>query len=227
MFHHALQENNFVNDGDFDWIKRLQEHRNNRQKAANQTTIVGRAAAQLPGSSSADVTAKTIANTYTSTSASTPTVRHQIQMNDVRPKSAATRTGGHCQLPVNTGNMTTITLNGGSKTTLSMASTSKIPVTMSTSRTTNGQQKLETGPPPPTKRRGFVPTPVQMRPSSSSVSNQQQISSTNLNNSNSTHLQREPVSSLLLGQPSEPTCCFFKRKAKRALQISSTASRKA
>ncbi|CAF4655373.1 unnamed protein product, partial [Rotaria magnacalcarata] len=32
LFHNALNENNLVNDGDFDWVKVLQEHRSNRSK---------------------------------------------------------------------------------------------------------------------------------------------------------------------------------------------------
>ena len=34
LFHNALNENNLVNDGDFDWVRRLQEHRLNRSKTA-------------------------------------------------------------------------------------------------------------------------------------------------------------------------------------------------
>lgn len=226
LFRQALQENNYVNDGYFDWMKRLQEHRSNRQKVSNNNnTVIGRASNNLPTNSTNDITAKTIGNTYASASVSTPPTRLPTNAVESRQRSTTQRSNCHYQLPVSSGNMTTITLNGGSKTTLSMASTSKIPVTMIPSRSTaNGNQKSESGPPPPTKRRGLVPPPVQMRPSSTQ-SNHQPISSPNLNNSNNTHLQKEPVS-LLLGQPSEPTCCFFKRKAKRALQISSSTSRK-
>jgi hypothetical protein len=224
LFHHALHEHNLINDGDFDWIKRLQEHRINRNKIAN-TTSTGITSTQLPTTSSKDVTTKTMVNTLTGASTLTPNGRNPNHVSGTRHRSTTQRSTCHYQLPLSSTNATTITLNGGSKTTLSMASTSKIPTAVTSSRTTIENPRA--GGPPPTKRRGLVPAPVlSTLPSAYSYHDTyQQVTCTNVNNSNNTHLYKEPPSSLI-GQASEPTCCFFKRKAKRALQITSTTSRK-
>jgi hypothetical protein len=86
-----------------------------------------------------------------------------------------------------------------------MASTTKNPVILPSTRSTTENQR-----PIPAKRRSLVVPPI----STYSVNHTQY--STNVNNCN-----KEQHSSCI-GQPSEATCCFFKRKAKQALQITST-----
>jgi hypothetical protein len=188
LFHNALNENNLINDGDFDWIKPLQEHRLNRNKTINTTVI--------PSNNNVS---KKIINNVNATSLST------ARNNEFRNRTIAPRT----QLPLSSTNATTATLNGGSKTTLSMASTTKNPVNLPSTRSTIENQR-----PIPAKRRSLVVPPI------STYSSNHTESSTNVNNYN-----KEQHSSCI-GQQSEATCCFFKRKAKQALQITSTATRK-
>jgi hypothetical protein len=86
-----------------------------------------------------------------------------------------------------------------------MASATKIQTAIPSARTA-----IENRPqPPPTKRRSLVPAPLSYSPPTAPQY------TANVNNSKEQH-------SALIGQPSEATCCFFKRKAKRALQITST-----
>jgi hypothetical protein len=158
----------------------------------------------------------------------TPTTRNNNNTSESRNRSTVQRNIYHPQLPLSSTNRstnpTTATLNGGSKTTLSMASTSKIQTTLpslSSSRTATENHRPG---PPPTKRRGLVPPPPPLPYYSYHHTHQQQHSA-NVNNSNNTHMNKEQHSPIL-AQPSEPTCCFFKRKAKRALQITSTTPRK-
>jgi len=138
---------------------------------------------------------KKIINNVNSTSLST------TRNNEFRNRAVLPRT----QLPLSSTNATTATLNGGSKTTLSMASTTKTPVILPSTRSTTENQR-----PIPAKRRSLVVPPI----STYSVNHTQY--SINVNNCN-----KEQHSSCI-GQPSEATCCFFKRKAKQALQITST-----
>lgn len=181
-----MNENNLVSDGDFDWIKPLQEHRLNRTKSANTTVI--------PANTTVS---KKINTNVNSTSLST------TRNNEFRNRTVAPRT----QLPLSSTNATTATLNGGSKTTLSMASTTKIPVNLPSARSTVENQR-----PIPAKRRSLIIPPI------STYSTNHTQYSTTVNNSN-----KEQHSSCI-GQPSEATCCFFKRKAKQALQITSSSS---
>lgn len=219
LFHNALKENHWTNDGDFDWIKRLQEHRVSRTKTTT-TTMTN----HLPIASSKDQLSKTFVNTTTANSSIAAPVHRQ--------RSTTQRSTCHYQLPLSSTNATTMTLNGGSKTTLSMASTSKIPTSIFSSRLPVENQQRSG--PPPTKRRGLVPPPstsvlppsLATLPSTYSYHHtHQQVATSNVNNSNNTYLGKD-VPSSLFGQTSEPTCCFFKRKAKRALQITSTTSRR-
>jgi len=244
LFHHALKEHHWSNDGDFDWIKRLQEHRVSRTKPSmtNATaTTTTTTTNHLPIGSSKDQLSKTFVNTIAANSSITAPVHRQ--------RSTTQRSTCHYQLPLSSTNATTMTLNGGSKTTLSMASTSKIPTSVFSSRLPVENQRSG---PPPTKRRGLVPPPnssssaaiASATASASAATNSvlppnlatlsstysyhqthQQVAPINVNNSNNTYLGKE-VPSSLFGQTSEPTCCFFKRKAKRALQITSTTSRR-
>ena len=177
-----MSENNFLNDGDFDWIKPLQEHRLNRTKTPNPAVLPAK---------------KIVNNTSVSTN------RHQ----ELRTRAIAPRT----QLPLSSTNATTATLNGGSKTTLSMASTTKIPVVLPSTRSTVENQR-----PIPAKRRSLVVPPISIH-----SSNPTQYSAT----VNTSPKEPPPPPPPPLGQPTEATCCFFKRKAKQALQITS-ATRK-
>lgn len=91
-----------------------------------------------------------------------------------------------------------------------MASTTKIPVNLpSAARSTVENQR-----PIPAKRRSLIIPPI------STYSTNHTQYSINVNNSN----KEQPAS--CIGQPTEATCCFFKRKAKQALQISSSATTK-
>jgi hypothetical protein len=173
-----LNENNFLNDGDFDWIKPLQEHRLNRTKTTNPAVLPSK---------------KIVNNTSVSTN----------RYNELRNRTVVPRT----QLPLSSTNATTATLNGGSKTTLSMASTTKIPVILPSTRST-----LENQRPIPAKRRSLVVPPISIH-----SSNPTQYSAT-VNNCTK---EQQPHPSCI-GQPTEATCCFFKRKAKQAFQITST-----
>ena len=237
VFHNALNENNLINDGDFDWVRRLQEHRLNRSKTTtmNNTTTAGVTSTNVPPALSTGVTANstnknanTIMNASSSSMLQTPTNRTNNHHNESRNRSAVSRNlYQQNQLPLSSTNRstnpTTATLNGGSKTTLSMASTSKIQgaLPQSSSRTAIENHRPE---PPPTKRRGLVPAPPPLPHYSYQHTHQQQHSA-NVNNSNNTHMTKEQHISTIV-PPSEPTCCFFKRKAKRALQITSTTPRK-
>jgi len=189
LFHDALKENNLIDDGDFDWIKPLQEHRLNRNK-----TVTGMA--------STNAAAKKTVNTANGTSSSITRNNNELRNLTVAPRSIYHR---H-PLPLSSTNATTLTLNGGSKTTLSMVSTTRMPVTLPSSRAT-----IENNRPIPAKRHSLAPPPP---PSTSLSSSNHAQYSTNVNNCN-----REQYSS-------EPTCCFFKPKAKQALQITSTTNRK-
>ncbi len=173
-----MNENNFLNDGDFDWIKPLQEHRLNRTKTTNPAVLPSK---------------KIVNNTSVSTN----------RYNELRNRTVVPRT----QLPLSSTNATTATLNGGSKTTLSMASTTKIPVILPSTRST-----LENQRPIPAKRRSLVVPPISIH-----SSNPTQYSAT-VNNCTK---EQQPHPSCI-GQPTEATCCFFKRKAKQAFQITST-----
>ncbi|CAF1522089.1 unnamed protein product [Rotaria magnacalcarata] len=190
LFHNALNENNLVNDGDFDWVKVLQEHRSNRSKTKNTT---------LTGIVSTSVTTKKVINPVNGVSS---TVRNNQELHNrtVAPRSI-------CQhpLPLSSTNATTVTLNGGSKTTVSTASTTKTPVILPSLRSTT-----ETHRPIPAKRQSLV----------TATANPSSNPSTNVNN-----CTKEQYSSYI-GQPSVATCCFFKRKAKQALQIASTTPKK-
>ncbi|CAF0742272.1 unnamed protein product [Adineta steineri] len=236
LFHNALSENNLINDGDFDWVRRLQEHRLNRSKtlttAAANTNTTGTTSTNPPTALSTGITSNTTKNTNTLTNLSTsitqtPTTRHN--QNESRNRSTMQRNAyQHHQLPLSSTNRstnaTTATLNGGSKTTLSMASTSKIQPTLPSSSSSRIATENHRPGPPPTKRRGLVPQPPPL-PCYSYHHTHQQQHSANVNNSNNTHMNKEQHSSVI-GPPSEPTCCFFKRKAKRALQITSTTPRR-
>lgn len=199
LFHKILEENNLVNDGDFDWIKPLQEHRLNSNKTKNTT---------ITGISSTNAVTKKLANT-TLNAISSSTSRNNPELRNNRTITSRNAYPPQQQLPLSSTNATTTTLNGGSKTTLSAASATKIPVVLPSLRSTTDNQR-----PIPAKRQSLVPI------AASNYSSSQAQNSINVNNSN-----KEQCSSLL-GQSSEATCCFFKRKAKRALQITSTTSRK-
>ncbi|CAF0884910.1 unnamed protein product [Rotaria sp. Silwood1] len=138
-------------------------------------------------------------NGISSSSSTTVQNNHELHNRTVALRSIYQ----HQQLPINSTNATTVTLNGGSKTTVSNASTTKTPVILPSLRTT-----IENSRPIPAKRQSLIP----VRPISSS--------STHVNNCN-----KEQYSSCI-GQSSEATCCFFTRKAKHALQITSTTSKK-
>ncbi|CAF1260520.1 unnamed protein product [Rotaria magnacalcarata] len=243
LFHNALNENNLINDGDFDWVKRLQEHRLNRSKTtttATNTTIAGTTVTNVPTVLSTGITTGNTnknTNTLTNPSASTiqtPTIRHNStnnnNNNESRNRSTTVQrsTYNNRQLPLSSTNRstnpTTATLNGGSKTTLSMASTNKVQLTLPSSSSSRTATENHRPGPPPTKRRGLVPPPPPL-PYYSYHHTHQQQQSANVNNSNNTHISKEQHSSII-GPPSEPTCCFFKRKAKRALQITSTTPRR-
>ncbi|CAF4735043.1 unnamed protein product, partial [Rotaria magnacalcarata] len=73
----ALNENNLVNDGDFDWVKVLQEHRSNRSKTKNTT---------LTGIVSSSVTTKKVINPVNGVSS---TVRNNQELHNrtVAPRS--------------------------------------------------------------------------------------------------------------------------------------------
>lgn len=180
-----MKENNFVNDGDFDWIKPLQEHRLNRVKPTPTTVLPAK---------------KTINTTSISNNR-----HHELRNRTVVPRT---------QLPLSSTNATTATLNGGSKTTLSMASTTKIPVILPSTRSTIENQR-----PIPAKRRSLVVPPI------ATSSNPTQSSSTT-NNSTREQQQQQLQHPSCMGQSTEATCCFFKRKAKQALQITSSTTRK-
>lgn len=96
-----------------------------------------------------------------------------------------------------------------------MASTTKIPVVLPSTRSTIENQR-----PIPAKRRSLVVPPI-----ATSSSNPTQSSS---NTNTSTREQALPSLAQqqqhpsCMGQSTEATCCFFKRKAKQALQITST-----
>ncbi|CAM4857159.1 unnamed protein product [Rotaria socialis] len=245
LFHNALNENNLVNDGDFDWVKRLQEHRLNRSKTtttAMNTTIAGTTLTNVPTVLSTGITTGNTnknTNTLTNPSASTiqtSTARHNSTTttttnnnNESRNRSTTVqRSTYNRQLPLSSTNRstnpTTATLNGGSKTTLSMASTNKVQLTLPSSSSSRTATENHRPGPPPTKRRGLVPPPPPL-PYYSYHHTHQQQQPANVNNSNNTHISKEQHSSII-GPPSEPTCCFFKRKAKRALQITSTTPRR-
>ena len=213
LFHNALEENKFVNDGDFDWVKRLQEHRLNRQKAANPT-IAGLPSSTVPVTPSTGATPKALASTMTATSLSAATTSNTN--HESRYRSIVQRTTYQPQLPMSSTNATTTTLNGDSKTTLSTASGAKIPSIVPFTRTAVETQRSG---PPPTKRRGLLPTPT---PSLTYFHTHQQTQSGNQNNSNNTPLNKDQYSSSVIGPSSGPTCCFFKRKTKRALQMTSS-----
>lgn len=238
MFHNALNENNLINDSDFDWVRRLQEHRLNRSKTTttNNATTAGMTSTNVQPALSTGVTANptnknanTVMNASSSSMLQTPTTRNHNHHHNESGHRPATQRNVYQQnqLPLSSTNRstnpTTATLNGGSKTTLSMASTSKIQGTLplSSSRTAIENHRPE---PPPTKRRGLVPAPPPLPHYSYHHTHQQQHSA-NVNNSNNTHMTKEQHMSTMV-TPSEPTCCFFKRKAKRALQITSTTSRR-
>lgn len=223
-----MRENNWTNDGDFDWIQRLQEHRVNRSKTTANTSTISN---QFAASASKDALSKTFVTTFAGGSSLTTGTR---QINESRHRSTTQRSNVQYPLPLSSTNGTTMTLNGGSKTTLSMASTSKIPTAILPTRPPVENQRSG---PPPTKRRGLVPplsssAAPSLPPSLATLPStysyhhtHQPATSVHVNNSNASYLGKEGPSSLF-GQNSEPTCCFFKRKAKRALQITSTTSRK-
>ena len=251
LFHNALSENNLLNDGDFDWVKRLQEHRLNRSKTAASAaaattgavvpanaTIVGATSMNVPAVLATGLPANPMKNVHTTTNASssmiqTPTTRNNnnnnySHLNESRTRSTTQRSAYAPQLPLSSTNRstnaTTATLNGGSKTTLSMASTSKVQATLPSSSSSRTATENHRPGPPPTKRRGQVPAPPPLPYYSYHHTHQQQYSA-NVNNSNNNHMSKGPHSAVI-GPPSEPTCCFFKRKAKRALQITSTTPRR-
>ncbi|CAF5149563.1 unnamed protein product, partial [Rotaria magnacalcarata] len=145
------------------------------------------------------VTTKKVINPVNGVSS---TVRNNQELHNrtVAPRSI-------CQhpLPLSSTNATTVTLNGGSKTTVSTASTTKTPVILPSLRSTT-----ETHRPIPAKRQSLV----------TATANPSSNPSTNVNN-----CTKEQYSSYI-GQPSVATCCFFKRKAKQALQIASTTPKK-
>ncbi|CAF0926431.1 unnamed protein product [Rotaria sp. Silwood1] len=246
LFHNALSENNLINDSDFDWVKRLQEHRLNRSKTTTTTTtttvtnatITGITLANVPTTLSTGLNnVNTNKNTTTVTNPSSPIVQtpttrnnnNNTTTNESRNRSIVQRNTYHQrQLPLSSTNRstnpTTATLNGGSKTTLSMASTNKIQLTLPSSTSSRTAIENHRPGPPPTKRRGLIPPPPPLPYYSYNHTHQQQQSA-NVNNSNNIHISKEQHSSII-GPPSEPTCCFFKRKAKRALQITSTTPRR-
>ena len=90
-----------------------------------------------------------------------------------------------------------------------MASTTKIPVILPSTRSTIENQR-----PIPAKRRSLVVPPI------ATPSNPTQSST------NSTKEPQQLQHPSCMGQSTEATCCFFKRKAKQALQITSSTSRK-
>lgn len=253
LFHNALNENNLINDGDFDWVKRLQEHRLNRSKTAavtanpagaatssagNNMTIVGATSANVATALSTGITGgnnptKLITQTMHQSSSivqtTTPRNNNNYQYaNESRSRTAMQRSTYHHQLPLSSTNRstnaTTGTLNGGSKTTLSMASANKVQATLPSSSSSRTATENHRPGPPPTKRRGLVPPPPPLPYLSYNQTHQAQHSA-NVNNSNNNHVNKMQHSSVI-GPPSEPTCCFFKRKAKRALQITTTTSRR-
>ncbi|CAF0936640.1 unnamed protein product [Adineta ricciae] len=237
LFHNALSENNLINDGDFDWVKRLQEHRLNRSKtqttAAMNGHTTGTTSTNPATALSSGINSSSNKNTNTLTNLSSSTVQTPTNRNgnhhDSRHRTAIQRnTFQNHQLPLSSTNRstnaTTVTLNGGSKTTLSMASTSKVqPALPSLSSSRTATENHRPGP-PPTKRRGLVPEPPPL-PCYSYHHTHQQQHPANVNNSNNSRTHKEHPSSSI-GPPSEPTCCFFKRKAKRALQITTTTPRR-
>ena len=250
LFHNALSENNLLNDGDFDWVKRLQEHRLNRSKTATiaaaaastgapapaNTTVVGATSTNGPTALPTGLPVNPIKNINATTNASssmvqTPTTRNNNtfnHLNESRTRSTTQRSAYHTQLPLSSTNRstnaTTATLNGGSKTTLSMASTGKIQATLPSSSSSRTATENHRPGPPPTKRRGLVPPPPPLPYYSYHHTHHPQYSA-NVNNSNNNPTSKGQHSSVI-GPPSEPTCCFFKRKAKRALQITSTTPRR-
>ena len=183
---------------------------------------------------STGITGNTNKNTNTTINPSssmvqTPTIRNNNNNNsESRNRSINQRNTYHHQLPLSSTNRstnpTTATLNGGSKTTLSMASTSKIQPTLPSSSSSRTATENHRPGPPPTKRRGLLPPPPPLPYYTYNHTHQQQHSA-NVNNSNNTHMNKEQHSPII-AQPSEPTCCFFKRKAKRALQITSITPRR-
>ena len=237
LFHNALNENNLVNDGDFDWVRRLQEHRLNRSKTATNNNHNTTTTTQ-PTTTGVLTNTNKISNTNPSTPIiQTPASRtmnfHSTTTNnnnnysDSRQRSLNNqKTPSSQQLPLTTNrstNPTTATLNGGSKTTLSMASTNKISTTIASSSSRPSTENHRPDP-PPTKRRGLIPAPPPLPYYSYHHTHQQQHSA-HVNNSNNIHMIKDHQT-LSLQPPSEPTCCFFKRKAKRALQITATTPRK-
>ncbi|CAF1027293.1 unnamed protein product [Adineta ricciae] len=153
----------------------------------------------ITGIPSTNATAKKTANTTNIMSSSTTCINNN---DESRNRTVASRSlYPHYQLPLSSTNATTVTLNGGSKTTLSMASTTKLPVMLPSTNST-----IENRRPIPTKRRSLIPAP----PSN--------YSSNNVLNVNQTAKDYEHTA--------HPTCCFFKRKPKEALQITSTISKK-
>ncbi len=118
--------------------------------------------------------------------------------NEFRNRTVAPRT----QLPLSSTNATTATLNGGSKTTLSIISTTRVPLNLPSTRSTIENQR-----PIPAKRRSLVAMPPIINPTQYS---------TTVNNCTK---EQHPS---CIGPSSEASCCFFKRKAKQALQITST-----
>lgn len=128
--------------------------------------------------------------------------------NELHNRTVAPRSICQHPLPLNSTNATTVTLNGGSKTTVSTASTTKTPVILPSLRSTTENYR-----PIPAKRQSLAGT-------TANPSSNQTHFSNNVNNCN-----KEQYASFI-GQPSVATCCFFKRKAKQALQITSTTSKK-
>ncbi|CAF1042945.1 unnamed protein product [Rotaria sordida] len=151
----------------------------------------------LTGLKSTNTTTKKIISTTNGISSTIRNNNHELHNRTVALRSIYQ----HHQLPISSTNATTVTLNGGSKTTVSNASTTKTPVILPSLRSTMENQR-----PIPAKRHSLIP----VRTTSNS--------STNVNNCN-----KEQYSSFI-GQSSEATCCFFKRKAKHALQITSTTT---
>jgi hypothetical protein len=232
-----LSENNLVNDGDFDWVKRLQEFRLVRNKGGTNTTnVAGTTSANVAAASSLGVAGNAMRNILTTTNAPStvapvPAVRSHNQpqySNDNRNRPSTQRSSQHLQLPLSTTNRstnaTTGTLNGGSKTTISMASTGKLATTLPSSSSSRNATENHRPGPPPTKRRGLVPAPPPL-PSYSYHHTHQQQYSANVNNSNNNYTNKDQHGAAM-GHLSEPTCCFFKRKAKHALQITTTAPRR-
>lgn len=97
-----------------------------------------------------------------------------------------------------------------------MASTTKIPVILPSTRSTIENQR-----PIPAKRRSLVVPPI------ATSSNPTQSSSTTTNSTKEQQQQHQQLQHpSCMGQSTEATCCFFKRKAKQALQITSSTTRK-